>query len=132
MNFQRSITKVVFLSGGDRTPPQFAVSFPRVLSVEDFAATVAVQLDEPGVAYVALVADGDPPPSVAQIQLGLNAAGSSAIAAGHVTVAAGSESVSVALTSGLAASTAYDVYVAAQVRSLSVAHGRVCLHVVHG
>ncbi|MBN3263429.1 putative Ig domain-containing protein, partial [Pectobacterium brasiliense] len=67
----------------------------------------------PGTVYYVVVADGATPPSVSQVVNGNNATGSSAQASGNQVLSSAPYNLSFTLT-GLAAATAYDVYVVAK------------------
>ena len=76
-----------------------------------------VKLDEPGTVYFVVVANGDAAPSSSQVKQGQNSGGAAALCSGTIAVTAANTQFTGAANSGLAASTPYDVYVAAQARS---------------
>ncbi len=104
----------------DTTPPVF-VTAPSSTNVHQTLASVRASINEAGVLYAVVVADGATAPSALQVKSGLNADGTNALASGHVSAAA-SNVVSLNL-SGLTAESALDIYVVAADASGNVQSG---------
>ena len=105
----------VFLDGTlyvDTTEPIWEASFPSVAPVSDTLFFVNGQINESGTVHYVVLPDGATPPSPAQVKAGTDASDTPVALSGNFAVegfVAGSE-----IVSGLAASTAYDVYVVAE------------------
>ena len=95
----------------DTFPPIFLTGFPVAGTSSDQSVKVQVQTDEPGTAYVAVLADGAAAPSAAQVKLGQDSTGSAALASGSAAVAAALTTTAVTSTATLVADTAYDVWI---------------------
>lgn len=104
-------------SGGstvvDVTPPTFQASTPYSSSVTQSSFDLNVQLNEPGIVYYVVVANGATAPSESQIKAGLNGSGLSAIQSGSINVVAGAVLYNETV-SGLTSTTDYDVYSVAE------------------
>ena len=120
----------------DTSPPEWAtvaaVKYPRVpyalaTDIEDVKATFDVAVDEPGTVYYVVVTkdltfhegytDGTARalPTTAEVRAGTGPGALAATASGSVAVASGSENTKIStVVTGLAAQTAYDVYLVAE------------------
>lgn len=101
------------VAAADTTAPTYITGFPATANVLSTSFDTNVQLNEIGRAYMVVVADAAAAPTSAQVKAGLNSAGAAALKAGNVIVAAASTTYTIP-TTGLTASTAYDVYVVAE------------------
>ena len=113
-NLQASPVLVDVTTLLDATPPTFVSGFPSVSSITDSSFLLQVQLNEPGTAFLVVVADGASEPTAAQVVAGTDATGSTAVATGSVVVPTAATTTSFTVSTGLDHSTAYDVYVVAQ------------------
>ncbi len=96
----------------DVTAPVWTTGWPKVSSALSTGFTVRARIDEAGLASYVVVADGAAAPSVAQVRAGQDASGAAALRAGTLALAAHAEAT--ANVTGLAVSTAYDVYIVAE------------------
>lgn len=101
-----------FTTGGDATPPAWIAAWPQVDGVTTSGATARARINEDGMAYFVVVADGAPAPSSSEVKAGTGAAGASAIASGNIALTSDVESTSP--IGGLIGATAYDVYFVAE------------------
>ncbi len=98
----------------DTTAPTFASGYPKTANVTHNALDLLVKANENGKAYYIVLADGATAPSAAQVKAGQDNSGT-AVAAdkkGDFALAANTEAS--ANVTGLAASTAYDIFVVAE------------------
>lgn len=86
----------------DTVAPVFNPTFPKITALNNNTATLAVSMDESGIAYYLLLADGAPAPTRAQVM------------AGTAIPVAAANTVYNAYISGLTLNTAYDLYVIAK------------------
>lgn len=86
----------------DTTAPQFIAGYPQIINVTASEFTIMVKTDEPCCIYYKKVADGSPPPSLAEIKLG-----------GNFNVESANTEISKRIWD-LPSNTAYDVYVITQ------------------
>lgn len=93
----------------DIVAPDFTVS--TTSSITSFGFDINTNLDEFGTTYYVVVADGAGQPSSAEVLAGTGAGGSGELASGTIDNTAGANSATI---TGLAGSTAYDVYLVAQ------------------
>lgn len=112
-NEQLTAVKVAVVTGPDATPPVMSAAYPQVANVSDSYFDVLVQLDEPGAAFVVVVPDASTAPTPLQVRLGQDSSGGVALAVASAPVAASATPAVVRIPSGMAPSTAYDVYVTA-------------------
>jgi hypothetical protein len=96
----------------DTNPPVWAADYPKADTETSDGFTVRAKINEIGTAFYVVLADGAAAPSVAQVIAGNDAGDSPATASGSIALATDTEN-SAAVT-GLAETTAYDVYVVAQ------------------
>ena len=93
----------------DTTAPTFDTA-PSVSSVTSFGFTPSASIDEAGVIYYVVVADGDTAPSVAQVKAGNNSSDTAAAAAASSTVSSSPFDSSFSAITSLTGGTAYDAY----------------------
>ncbi len=86
-------------AAGDTTPPAFDSGYPAIDNITATGFDLAVKLDEPGVSYYKVVADGDDPGIGYESWTFIEITGTETVTAG---------------VSGLTPETAYDVYVIAK------------------
>lgn len=113
-NVQVSAVKLDVTTSVDATPPVFSTGFPVTSAHADERFTIEVQADEAGVWKFVVLPNGAAVPSTTMVFAGLAADGSAAVASGGGTIAAAGSTVTSLVQTGLHASTAYDVYVAAE------------------
>ncbi|MCG9970984.1 cadherin-like domain-containing protein [Christiangramia crocea] len=101
-------------AAADTTAPTFIATYPQTANVAETSFDVQVQLDEPGTAYVVVVADGAAAPTSAEVKAGTGSGGTGQLFAGNVAVAAASTTYTVTVNSGVSGSTPYDVYIVAE------------------
>lgn len=94
----------------DNVAPAFDESTPATANINATSLDLSASLNEAGMLYYVVVADGASAPSAAQVKAGLNASGSAALKAGSAAVSSGDFTHTFNLT-GLTAETAYDIYV---------------------
>ena len=104
----------VTVSGLDGTPPVFDASTPSVNTITSSSFTPLASIDEAGIIYYVVVADGDGAPNSAQVKNGLNSGGSLAISNGSLSVSSGDFTATFPAINSLTADTAYDVYFVAE------------------
>ncbi|MEQ9887765.1 putative Ig domain-containing protein [Pectobacterium zantedeschiae] len=109
---QATYEKVVTLMVADDIAPTFDAT-PTITVPTTSGFTLNTDLSEAGTVYYVVVSDGASAPSVTQVINGQNATGSAALASGSQISSSAPYSQSLTLT-GLAAATAYDVYVVAR------------------
>ncbi|MDY4387063.1 putative Ig domain-containing protein [Pectobacterium aroidearum] len=109
---QATYEKVVTLMVADDIAPTFDAT-PTITAPTTSGFTLNTDLSEAGTVYYVVVSDGASAPSVTQVISGQNAAGSAALASGSQISSSAPYSQALTLT-GLAAATAYDVYVVAR------------------
>ncbi len=97
----------------DTTAPTFDVA-PSVGSVTSTGFTPTASIDEAGVIYYVVVADGASAPTAAEIKAGLASGGGGALAAASARVDSAPFTGNFSAITSLTASTAYDVYFVAQ------------------
>lgn len=103
------------LNPADATPPSFTSGYPKIQNVTYSAFDLATNLDEAGKTYYVIVGGGATAPSTANIKAGQDAAGNSLGASrSGVIINTSSATEYTASISGLASSTAYDIYFAAE------------------
>lgn len=107
-----TVNGTVVPSGPDLDPPSWIVGWPQVDGVSANGATARARINEAGTAYYVVVADGAAAPSSAQVKAGVNYGGVTVIDSGSIALSADTENT--AAITGLADSTAYDVYFAAE------------------
>ena len=106
-------TVLNFTTAPDTTPPSFDVA-PSVGSVTSTGFTPSASIDEAGVVYYVVVADGASAPTAAEVKAGQASGGGAALAAANSTVSSSPFTSSFTAITGLSDSTAYDVYFVAQ------------------
>jgi uncharacterized repeat protein (TIGR02059 family) len=107
-------TNTVLSAGAvDTTAPSFDVA-PSVGSMTSTGFTPSASIDEAGVIYYVVVADGASAPTAAEIKAGLASGGGSALAAASARVDSAPFTGNFSAITSLTASTAYDVYFVAQ------------------
>ncbi|MEI7171630.1 putative Ig domain-containing protein [Pectobacterium parmentieri] len=109
---QATYEKVVTLTVADDIAPTFDAT-PTITAPTVSGFTLNTDLNERGTIYYVVLSDGASAPSVTQVINGQNASGSLALAFGSQLAGSAPYSQSLTLT-GLAAATAYDVYVVAR------------------
>ncbi|MCA5919745.1 putative Ig domain-containing protein [Pectobacterium brasiliense] len=109
---QATYEKVVTLTVADDIAPTFDAT-PTITAPTVSGFTLNTDLNERGTIYYVVLPDGASAPSVTQVINGQNAAGSTALASGSQVSSNAPYSQALTLT-GLAAATAYDVYVVAR------------------
>ncbi|RYC47045.1 putative Ig domain-containing protein [Pectobacterium zantedeschiae] len=109
---QATYEKVVTLMVADDIAPTFDAT-PTITVPTTSGFTLNTDLSEAGTVYYVVVSDGASAPSVTQVINRQNATGSAALASGSQISSSAPYSQSLTLT-GLAAATAYDVYVVAR------------------
>ncbi|MCW2479894.1 putative Ig domain-containing protein [Candidatus Symbiopectobacterium sp. NZEC135] len=109
---QATYEKVVTLTVADDIAPTFDTT-PTITAPTTGGFTLNTDLNERGTVYYVVVPDGANAPSVTQVINGQTATGSVALASGNQVSSSAPYSQSLTLT-GLAAATAYDVYVVAK------------------
>ena len=80
------------VSGGtttDTTPPVFENSTPSVSSVTPTSFTLVTTIDEAGIIYYVVVADGASAPTSAEVKSGTGSGGAGPIDSGNAAVTAG-------------------------------------------
>jgi hypothetical protein len=95
------------------TPPTFDVA-PSVSSVTSSGFTPSASIDEAGVIYYVVVADGASAPSASQVKAGQGATGSAALASDSAIVSSTPFTSSFSAITSLSGNTAYDVYFIAE------------------
>jgi len=95
------------------TPPTFDVA-PSVSSVTSSGFTPSASIDEAGVIYYVVVADGASAPSASQVKAGQDATGSAALASDSAIVSSTPFTSSFSAITSLSANTAYEVYFVAE------------------
>ncbi|MCH7226812.1 hypothetical protein [Haloferula sp. A504] len=97
----------------DITAPSWTATYPQAdtETVDGFTARAAT--NEPGTAYYVVVADGATPPTSVEVKAGTGSGGSGEIASGSIALSTADTENTAAVT-GLASSTAYDVYFVAE------------------
>ncbi|MCK4661306.1 MAG: endonuclease [Bacteroidales bacterium] len=102
-NVQDSLTKLdVTTTLTDNQPPEFISNYPLAENITDNTVDVVVKLNEPGTVYFLVLSDGDPEPSIADVQAGTT-----------ISVTDSSTDYS-ETTIGLSPETAYDIYFIAE------------------
>ncbi|GKV77515.1 hypothetical protein PEC106568_26890, partial [Pectobacterium carotovorum subsp. carotovorum] len=109
---QATYEKVVTLTVADDIAPTFDAT-PTITAPTVSGFTLNTDLNERGTIYYVVLPDGASAPSVTQVINGQNASGSLALTFGSQLAGSAPYSQSLTLT-GLAAATAYDVYVVAR------------------
>lgn len=113
-NLQTSFATIntTTIAAGDLTPPVNAATYPKVNGITSGSVNLLSNINEAGTTYYVLIpATGTAPSTTAQVKAGLDGNGAAAFKAGSLINAANTEaSVSI---NGLAASTAYNIYVVA-------------------
>ncbi|WP_039279437.1 putative Ig domain-containing protein, partial [Pectobacterium brasiliense] len=109
---QATYEKVVTLTVADDIAPTFDAT-PTITAPTVSGFTLNTDLNERGTIYYVVLSDGASAPSVTQVINGQNASGSLALTFGSQLADSAPYSQSLTLT-GLAAATAYDVYVVAR------------------
>ena len=97
----------------DIAAPIFESSTPSSSIVTGTTFTLATDIDEAGIIYYVVVADGASAPSSAQVKLGTDASNATPVANASQVVNSGGFTHDFSIT-GLTAGTAYDVYVVAE------------------
>ena len=101
----------------DTTPPVWEADFPNITRVEDFAVTVDVALDEPGMVYYVVVASPSALPNPSQVLAGLASGAEVSVLSGSAPVSTATSATEVLVTTpvegGLKAQTSYDLYLIA-------------------
>jgi Zn-dependent metalloprotease/methionine-rich copper-binding protein CopC len=101
-----------FTTEADTTAPVNASGWPLADTVTTDGFTIRAKTNESGAAYYVVLADGATAPTAAEVKAATGSGGAAALASGNFTLSAAAEA-SAAVT-GLASSTAYDVYVVAR------------------
>ncbi|MER3384159.1 putative Ig domain-containing protein [Pectobacterium aroidearum] len=109
---QATYEKVITLTVADDIAPTFDAT-PTITAPTTSGFTLNTDLNERGTIYYVVLPDGASAPSVTQVINGQNASGSLALTFGSQLAGSAPYSQSLTLT-GLAAATAYDVYVVAR------------------
>ena len=97
----------------DTTAPVFENSTPSSSSIAQLSFTLNTDIDEAGTIYYVVVPDGATAPSSSEVKAGTASGGGSAVKSGNASVSTGGFTHNFSV-SGLAAATAYDVYVVAE------------------
>ncbi len=97
----------------DNTAPTFESSTPSTSSVGQTTLTLSTDIDESGTVYYVIVADAATAPTSAEVKAGTASGGGAAVDNGSQAVSTGGFTHDFSVT-GLAASTAYDIYVVAE------------------
>jgi hypothetical protein len=104
------------VSGGrypDSTPPIFENSTPSISSVTQSGFTLGTDINEAGIIYYVVVADGASAPTSAEVKSGRGSGDVGQIDSGNTAVTSGDFSKNFSVTN-LSKETAYDVYVVAE------------------
>ncbi|MFD2785136.1 IPT/TIG domain-containing protein [Hymenobacter rubripertinctus] len=102
-------------TSSDTTPPVFANGSPAVLGVSSDGFTLSSALDEVGKTYFVVLANGAAAPSATQVKAGQNNAGTEVAVNLRGSIAnPTANAAATAVVSGLAANTAYEVYLVAE------------------
>uniref|UniRef100_A0A7S1CIK6 Uncharacterized protein n=1 Tax=Bicosoecida sp. CB-2014 TaxID=1486930 RepID=A0A7S1CIK6_9STRA len=107
-NWQEAPALLALTTSQDATPPSFTSGFPREGAMADTSGAIEVSLTEASTVYVAMVAVGTAAPSVTQVVAGTGFLQSVTRSVDPNTITA------IALSTGMVASTSYDVYVVAE------------------
>ena len=118
-NVQTSVTSLDVTTLADATPPVFPDAFPRLDNIADFSFDVVALLDEAATVYVVVVPNGDTAPTATEVSQGHASGGSTPLDSGNAPAVADT-AVTLTMSSGFAAATPYDVYVAAKVGCMCV------------
>ena len=97
----------------DTTPPTFDVA-PSVSSVTSSGFTPSASIDEAGVIYYVVIADGSSVPSASQVKAGQDSTGSAALASDSAIVSSMPFTSGFSTITSLPGNTAYDVYFVAE------------------
>ncbi|MGI5921379.1 MAG: S-layer homology domain-containing protein [Syntrophomonadaceae bacterium] len=96
----------------DTTPPVWSTAYPKADDLSSDGFKLYFKTNENGKVYYVVLADAAAAPSAAEVKNGTGSGGAAVIAKGQQNLQAGTE-ISAAIT-GLAADTAYDIYVVAE------------------
>ena len=97
----------------DTTPPTFDVA-PSVSSITSSGFTPSASIDEAGVIYCVVIADGASVPSASQVKAGQDSTGSAALASDSAIVSSMPFTSGFSAITSLPGNTAYDVYFVAE------------------
>ena len=97
----------------DNTAPVFENSTPSAASIAGTSFTLNTDINEGGIIYYVIVANGASAPTSAEVKAGTASGGGAALNSANATVSSGGFTNAFSVT-GLTASTAYDVYVVAE------------------
>ena len=97
----------------DTTPPTFDVA-PSVSSITSSGFTPSASIDEAGVIYYVVIADGSSVPSASQVKAGQDSTGSAALASDSAIVSSMPFTSGFSTITSLPGNTAYDVYFVAE------------------
>ena len=97
----------------DTTPPTFDVA-PSVSSITSSGFTPSASIDEAGVIYYVVIADGASVPSASQVKAGQDSTGSAALASDSAIVSSMPFTSGFSAITSLPGNTAYDVYFVAE------------------
>ena len=112
-NLQISVALVEQTTSLDVSEPVFITDFPEINSIIDTAATLRVQLDEPGTVYYVVEPAAASAPSITEVQNGQASGGGEPEAAGTMNVSVYESTVD-SLVTGLSAETSYKIYLVAK------------------
>ncbi len=112
-NMQSPVILIEATTLEDKTPPEFAATYPKVASSSVNSITVAARSNEYGKVYYVVMADNAVSPTAIEVQTGQDASGAAiGISHGSEDIAADSETSFT--ISGLSSSTSYDIYIIAE------------------
>ena len=97
----------------DLTAPSWTTNYPSASNIAQTTLDLTYNMDEPGMAYYVVLADGAAAPTSAEVKAGTASGGGTAIANGSQAIAAANTDYTSNI-SGLTASTLYDIYVVAE------------------
>lgn len=95
----------------DSTPPAWTQGYPKVANISENGFTLLSKINEDGLVYYVVLADGAASPSAAEVKDGTGSGGVPPINLGRVSLTANTETG--VIISGLTAGTPYDIYVLA-------------------
>ena len=97
----------------DTNPPVFESSTPSTSNITASGFTLSTDIDEAGVIYYVVVADGATAPTSSEVKAGTASGGGAVVTSGNAAVTSGAFTNDFSVV-GLASGTAYDVYVVAE------------------
>ena len=108
-----STTAWNFTTIADTSAPLFQNATPTLTQISYKGFDVIIQLDEPGIVYYVVVADGAPVPTALEVKAGTGSGGTTAVTFGNVAMGSAHTNISTTINS-LAEKTAYNFYVVAE------------------